>query len=195
MAITYLDISVRYIRDVELTPTAYVILGMVSREARSGYEIKAAVDNSTRFFWAASYGQIYPELKRLSEAGLLEGVDASRGERKRTVYAITDAGMAALTDWLRQPPQTSEMREEGLLKLFFADVLPPEDAIATLRTMRARRLELAARLRGMEPMTLEKDPFSLMVLQGGIEFNEWFADWCERMEERLLEAARPERSN
>ena len=96
---------------------------------------------------------------------------------------------------LRQPPQTSEMREEGLLKLFFADVLPPEDAIATLRTMRERRLELVARLRGMEPMTLEKDPFSLMVLQGGIEFNEWFADWCERMEERLLDAARPERSN
>ena len=133
---------------MELTPTAYVILGMVSREARSGYEIKAAVDNSTRFFWAASYGQIYPELKRLSEAGLVEGVDASRGERKRTVYAITDAGMAALTDWLRQPPQTSEMREEGLLKLFFADVLPPEDAIATLRAMRERRLELATRLRG-----------------------------------------------
>jgi PadR family transcriptional regulator AphA len=180
---------------VELTPTAYVILGMVSREARSGYEIKAAVDNSTRFFWAASYGQIYPELKRLSEAGLVEGVDASRGERKRTVYAITDAGMAALMDWLRQPPQTSEMREEGLLKLFFADVLPPEDAIATLRTMRERRLELAARLRGMEPMTLEKDPFSLMVLQGGIEFNQWFADWCERMEERLLSTAQPERSN
>jgi PadR family transcriptional regulator AphA len=180
---------------VELTPTAYVILGMVSREARSGYEIKAAVDNSTRFFWAASYGQIYPELKRLSEAGLIEGVDASRGERKRTVYAITNAGMAALTDWLRQPPQTSEMREEGLLKLFFADVLPTEDAIATLQVMRERRLELAAQLRGMEPMTLEKDPFSLMVLQGGIEFNEWFADWCERMEERLLDAARPERSN
>lgn len=180
---------------MELTPTAFVILGMVSREARSGYEIKAAVDNSTRFFWAASYGQIYPELKRLSEAGLVEGVDAPRGERKRTVYAITEAGMAALKDWLRRPPQTTEMREEGLLKLFFADVLPPEDAIATLRVMRERRLELAARLRGMEPTTLEKDPFSLMVLQGGIEFNEWFADWCERMEERLLDAARPERSS
>jgi DNA-binding PadR family transcriptional regulator len=180
---------------MDLSPTAYVILGMVSREARSGYEIKAAVDESTRFFWAASYGQIYPELKRLSKAGLLEGVDAPRGERKRTIYAITDAGMAALKDWLRQPPQTSEMREEGLLKLFFSGVLPPEEALATLRVMRERRLELAERLRGMEPETLEKDPFSLMVLQGGIEFNEWFADWCERMEDRLLAAAQAERSS
>jgi PadR family transcriptional regulator, regulatory protein AphA len=178
---------------VDLSPTAYVILGMVSREARSGYEIKAAVDGSTRFFWAASYGQIYPELKRLSEAGLVEGADAPRGERKRTVYAITDAGMEALTEWLRQPPQTAEMREEGLLKLFFSGVLPPENATATLRAMREQRRELAERLRGMESEAAEKDPFSLMVLQGGIEFNEWFADWCGRMEERLL-AASPERS-
>ena len=64
---------------MELSATAYVILGMVSREARSGYEIKALVDETTRFFWAASYGQIYPELKRLSAAGLVEGSDAPRG--------------------------------------------------------------------------------------------------------------------
>src|SRR5262245_6095980 len=65
-----------YISHMELSPTAYVILGMVSREPRSGYEIKGLVDDTTRFFWAASYGQIYPELKRLSTAGLIEGVDA-----------------------------------------------------------------------------------------------------------------------
>lgn len=184
---------------MELSPTAYVILGMVSREPRSGYEIKALVDDTTRFFWAASYGQIYPELKRLSAAGLIEGIDAPRGERKRTVYAITADGEGELRDWLRQPPQTIEMREEGLLKLFFAGVLPREQAAETLRSMREYRLGLSARLRAMEPGAQEKleqdDPFPLMVLQGGIEFNEWFADWCERMEARLLDPAPRERSN
>jgi DNA-binding PadR family transcriptional regulator len=185
---------------MELSPTAYVILGMVSREPRSGYEIKALVDDTTRFFWAASYGQIYPELKRLSGAGLIEGVDAPRGERKRTVYAITDAGLQALRDWLRQPPQTFELREEGLLKLFFSGVLPAEKATETLRAMREHRLEVAARLRAMEPKAQQKleqtdDPYPLMVLQGGVEFNEWFADWCERMEARLLGSAHAERSS
>ncbi|HEY6551679.1 MAG TPA: PadR family transcriptional regulator [Solirubrobacterales bacterium] len=184
---------------MEMSPTAYVILGMVSREPRSGYEIKALVDETTRFFWAASYGQIYPELKRLSEAGLVKGQDAPRGDRKRTVYAITANGEVALEDWLRQPPQTFEMREEGLLKLFFSGVLPPEQAAETVRWMREHRLGLAARLRDIEPKAEEKleqgDPFPLMVLQGGIEFNEWFADWCERMEARLLEPAPPERSS
>ena len=45
-----------------MSATAYVILGMFRGAPKSGYEIKAAVDDSTRFFWAASYGQIYPEL-------------------------------------------------------------------------------------------------------------------------------------
>src|SRR6478672_6222437 len=106
---------------------------MVSREARSGYEIKAAVDNSTRFFWAASYGQIYPELKRLSEAGLVEGADSPTGGRKRTVYKITAGGEEELVAWLRQAPEVFEMRDEGLLKLFFAEALPPAEAVEIVR--------------------------------------------------------------
>ena len=180
---------------MELSATAYVILGMVSKEARSGYEIKGVVDNTTRFFWATSYGQIYPELKRLAEAGLVEGTDTPTGGRKRTVYKITAAGETELRDWLRRPPETYEMREEGLLKLFFANVLPASDAVPILRAMREHRLAAAAQLRAMEPGAREKDdPFPLMVLEGGIEFTEWFADWCERMEQRLLADAPDERN-
>src|SRR3954452_24232142 len=169
-----------------LSPTAYVILGMVRKEPRSGYEIKALVDNSTRFFWAASYGQIYPELKHLAEAGLIVGSDSPTGGRRRTVYEITPDGEEELRAWLRQPPTTFEMREEGLLKLFFAGALPAVEAVEILRAMRAHRLAVNKQLRAMEPMAVEKDDlFPLTVLRGGIEFTEWFADWCERMEEQL----------
>ena len=181
---------------MELSPTAYVILGMVRRQPRSGYEIKAAVDNSTRFFWAASYGQIYPELKRLAEAGLVEGVDEPRGARRRTVYAITEAGEEALREWLRQPPQTYEMRDEGLLKLFFAEALPPTEAVEIVRSMRRHRLAVQERLQELEPKVIAKEaPLPLMVLRGGIEFNQWFIEWSERIEAQLLEPARKERSS
>ncbi len=173
-----------------LSPTAYVILGMVSTEPRSGYEIKAIVDKTVRFFWAASYGQIYPELKRLSEAGLIVGVDSPTGGRRRTVYEITADGEEELKAWLRQPPETFEMREEGLLKLFFAGVLPPEEAVEILRGMRAHRTEMNRQLRAMrEAKGEDKDAYGLMVLRSGIEFTEWFADWCGRMEAELLAAA------
>ncbi|MDX6633806.1 MAG: hypothetical protein QOF06_9 [Solirubrobacterales bacterium] len=180
----------------QLSATAYVILGFVRNEPRSGYEIKAVVDNSTRFFWAASYGQIYPELKRLSEAGLIVGSDVPTGGRRRTVYEITADGEEELRTWLRQEPETFEMRDEGLLKLFFADALPREEALEILRSMRARRLAVNEQLQVLKQMKGEiDDPFPMIVLQGGLEFTEWFADWCERMEARLLDSALDERSS
>ncbi len=123
-------------------------------------------------------------------------MDSPTGGRKRTVYKITAEGETALKGWLRQPPTTYEMREEGLLKLFFAGVLPREEAAEILAWMREHRLGLARRLRSMEPKALAKeDPFPLMVLRGGVEFNEWFAEWCERMERQLLDPAREQRSS
>jgi PadR family transcriptional regulator, regulatory protein AphA len=178
----------------KLSATAYVILGMVRKEPRSGYEIKALVDNSTRFFWAASYGQIYPELKSLAEAGLIIGSDSPTGGRRRTVYEITADGEEELRAWLRQKPKTFEMRDEGLLKLFFAGALPREEAVEILREMRAQRLAGHERLREIERMKGEiEDPFPTIVLQGGLEFTQWFADWCERMEQEILAAPKQRR--
>jgi DNA-binding PadR family transcriptional regulator len=179
---------------MELSATAYVILGMVRKEPRSGYEIKALVDNSTRFFWAASYGQIYPELKRLAEAGLIVGSERPTGGRKRTVYEITADGEAELRAWLRQPPQTVESRDEGLLKLFFAGALPQDEAVEILREMRAQRLAIHERLRAIREMKGEMDTFPRVVLEGGIELTKWLADWCERAEAEIL-ASPKERSS
>jgi PadR family transcriptional regulator, regulatory protein AphA len=176
-----------------LSSTAYVILGMVREQPRSGYEIKATVDGTTRFFWAASYGQIYPELKRLAEIGLVVGSDAPTGGRRRTVYEITADGEEELKAWLRQPPETYELREEGLLKLFFAAALQPQEAVEIVRSMRAHRLAANAQLRQMKPMAEEAchdDPYPLLVLESGIEFTEWFAEWCGRVEQRILDRAK-----
>jgi len=171
----------------ELSATAYVILGLVRERPRSGYEIKAAVDTSTRFFWAASYGQIYPELRRLAEAGLIAGSEAPTGGRRRTVYEITADGEAELRAWLRRPPRTFELRDEGLLKLFFAGALPREEAAAILREMRAYRLQMLRSLHEIEPHARAlDDPYPLLVLRSGIEFASWFADWCRRAEEEVL---------
>src|SRR3954447_13193226 len=90
------DISCRYM----LSPTARVILGMIRLGRRTGYEVKQLVDVSTRFFWAASYGQIYPELKRLEEARLVRSEDASTNGRARRAYELTEEGEQALDEWL-----------------------------------------------------------------------------------------------
>src|SRR3954452_17926087 len=113
------DISCRYMAAREPSPTAYVVLGMLRLGKRTGYDIKKLVDKSTRFFWAASYGQIYPELKRLEEAGLIRGEADPRDGRQRRAYELTKEGDEALDEWLRDPDDiTIDTRDSALLKLF-----------------------------------------------------------------------------
>lgn len=175
---------------VDLSPTAYVILGMLRNGPKSGYEIKSVVDHSTRFFWAASYGQIYPELKRLAAAGLVEGTEEPRGGRRRTVYRLTGRGEKALKGWLRRPPGTYELRDEGLLKLFFAGALPAGEAVELVRSIRNHHLGVAEQLREIEPKAMAAGGYPLIVLRGGIEYHEHFAGWCKRVEEQIIADAK-----
>jgi PadR family transcriptional regulator AphA len=162
----------------------YVILGALSLGPRSGYEIKQLVDRSTRFFWAASYGQIYPELRRLEADGLISGASEPRGERRRIVYQLTPDGREALRDWLLDPESLIEIRDEGLLKLFFADVLEPSEALALLHSLRARREAALARLREVERQGKALG-FPALVLEFGIGLQEWMVEWCSAAERRL----------
>src|SRR5277367_3820835 len=109
---------------MELKKGAYLVLGMIATGCRSGYEISKNAEITSRFFWAAGDGQIYPQLRRLAADGLIRGEREVRGEREKNVYELTDTGHDALREWLlSDEPAMWELRDEGLLKLFFADEL------------------------------------------------------------------------
>ncbi len=180
---------------MELSATAKVILGMLAARPRSGYEIKQLVDSSARFFWAASYGQIYPELKRLEAEGLITGNDSPQGARQRTVYRLTATGKRAAREWIERPPEVFEARDEGLLELFFAGSIDPGRTAEIARERAAMSAAKAAQLRAIEEMVdggrehegpaASPDAGSLTVLRYGIEMNEWAAEWFERAAVRL----------
>jgi DNA-binding PadR family transcriptional regulator len=175
---------------MELSATAKVILGMLAARPRSGYEIKQLVDSSARFFWAASYGQIYPELKKLEKAGLIAGDDSSTGARQRTTFRLTAEGKRAAREWINSPPEVLETRDEGLLKLFFAGAIDPRRAAEIARERAAISRAKAAQLRSIaeqvdrtgapEGAEAQPDAGSLTVLRYGIDASEWAADWFER---------------
>lgn len=175
---------------MELSSVGKVILGFLSRDDLSGYDIKLQVEESTRFFWAASYGQIYPELKKLEDAGLVEGTDTPHGGRARRVYRITDEGRVALAGWIMDTGSTVELRHEGLLKVFFADALESdEDRIAVLEGMaevhrrQVRELEAVESrgcLDGEAPDPDARPGSAGFVLRFGLDFHRWVVDWCEQ---------------
>jgi PadR family transcriptional regulator, regulatory protein AphA len=179
---------------MQLSRTGYVILGMVRLGRRTGYEIKSLVDVSTRFFWAASYGQIYPELKRLEEAGLLEGEDDPESGRRRRSHRLTEAGERALHDWLTSSePLEHELRDEGVLKFFFADALEPDERATLLRRMREQYEGVGQRLLEIRPGAQAArderggEEFAYLTLEWGISHAGFMADWCARMERRVKE--------
>jgi DNA-binding PadR family transcriptional regulator len=169
------------------TAVTPVVLGLLASGPLSGYDIKTIVDRSTRFFWAASYGQIYPELKRLEQESLIEGADASNGNRGRRIYELTPAGRQALVDWLLEDKTvTVELRDESLLMLFFADAVPFEQALMVLEGRKRGHEDFLKILREIQARPGGPDPtFVDLVLRWGIDFNEWGARWCQEQLERL----------
>ncbi|HEY5052105.1 MAG TPA: PadR family transcriptional regulator [Solirubrobacterales bacterium] len=134
---------------IKLSPTSYLVLGMVRLGIRSGYAIKKVADQSTQNFWPISLALVYPELARLEGAELLERRSDPRGGRARSAYTITDKGEAALGAWLRSPRVAPvQIRDEAMLRLFLADALGDEDQRTLIRALRERNRESKDALQG-----------------------------------------------
>jgi DNA-binding PadR family transcriptional regulator len=172
-----------------LSPTARIIIAFLGFGPRSGYDIKQSVEISTRFFWGASFGQIYPELRRLEEAGFVEM--ESEGARGRKVYRLTAAGRTALDEWLGGDSDLFQYRDEGLLRLFFSDLADPERALANVRRMREWREHAVAFFRSEIDPHAQEDVevgyrFTKRALEFGVAWLEAQAAWLAQLEDELV---------
>jgi PadR family transcriptional regulator AphA len=170
----------------ELTQTARVVLGMVAEGHSTGYAVKAEIERSTRLFWGASVGGIYPELKRLSAAGLVSVRDDPRGETRRHCYSVTASGREALAGWLTDEAEpVLEMRNEPLLRLRFAAVLAPEERLALVQRMRElyeRRIE---QLEAVVLADAFDDEFDRMTTDFALGLSRWAREWTVALEDRV----------
>ena len=95
------------------------------------YDLEQQVDLSLGHFWSFPHSPLYSEPARLAERGLVEESREQGGRRRRT-FTLTDAGRTALQDWLGEqgPPTATEIRDLGLLRLFFGGSARSEDDVA-----------------------------------------------------------------
>lgn len=181
---------------VSLPTAGYVILGMLGLGEGSGYDVKRRVHLSTRYFAMISDAQIYPLLDRLEGDGLVVGCSEPRGRRRRRVYALTEAGEQVLREWVgAEDPLALEMRDVGLLKLFFADALEPPQALAHVRAMKARSQRILGELRrGSAPAAGDLGGqgrrFPLHALGFGIAMHEAWVVYCDALEAELTEQSK-----
>jgi PadR family transcriptional regulator AphA len=128
-----------------LTPTSYLVLGLIAREGPSTpYDLKRHVTATIGHFWSFPHALLYKEPPRLKALGLLTE-EREGGGRRRRLFTITDPGRKALRAWLGRPArQPTELRDLGLLQLFFADLEPATTTLSIAQEQLAlHRTQLA----------------------------------------------------
>ena len=134
-----------------ISSSSQAILGLLSIEPMSGYDLGQNIRASVGHIWSESYGQIYPNLKKLAAEGLVSSkVEVQKGKPDRRVYSITQKGRDRLIGWLATPPQPEIPRNEMLLKLFFGSLASPAVLIGYVEQMVAQRRALLEKFTGIE---------------------------------------------
>ncbi|GEO47458.1 PadR family transcriptional regulator [Companilactobacillus kimchii] len=122
----------------------YMILGLLTRQPMTGYDIKQIFDKEKAEFWTAPFSQIYPELNRLLNKELISLVESTEINSRRKVYQLTKLGTDTFMDWLKLPlsPEITQLNNDDfILRLHF---LGKEqiDILKALLEMRERTLKL-----------------------------------------------------
>ncbi|MGA2848061.1 MAG: PadR family transcriptional regulator [Terracidiphilus sp.] len=136
-----------------------VLLGLLTIQSMSGYDLGQTIRGSVGHFWNESYGQIYPSLKSLASDGYVSSkTERQKGKPDRKIYSITKKGQERLARWLAVPPQPEIPRNELLLKIFFGVQTSPEILIGYMDRMLKNEREVLQELTRIEQEVLALNP-------------------------------------
>jgi DNA-binding PadR family transcriptional regulator len=166
----------------------HALLTALAERPGSGSELAARFDKSIGHFWQATHQQIYRELARLEEAGLVESgpEEATRG-RKRA-YRLLPAGRKELKRWIPQPAEPSAMRDELMVRLRAEATVGPTGLEKEIERRLMQHQEKLALYRAIEARDFPVAPadrekaLQHLVLKAGIRFE---MNWIELLREAL----------
>jgi DNA-binding PadR family transcriptional regulator len=169
-----------------------VILGLLSHEDLTGYDIKKRLDGAIGFFWKGSFGNIYPALTAMEKEGLVSKKKSSKtGGRERIPYHITKQGTKVLQAWLQEEQVSNELRYETLLKLHFGGAV---DRNVTIRNIQLFEEDVKRNLvvlkmykDNLEKVLDEEDHvFYYLTVTFGIDTYEAYLKWCAKAQKLLI---------
>ncbi len=104
----------------------YILLGFLMEYDQNGYQMKQHMALGTSNFMNASYGSLYPALKRLIGKGLIEAREAVENGKYTKIYSINENGREEFLNWLKVPAEVAPNAHDHLQKLYFYDFLDEE---------------------------------------------------------------------
>lgn len=178
----------------------YAILGLINREPMSGYDITREFNsNDLANFWYAKHSQVYPELARLMEEGLVTCEIVIQGEKlEKKVYSITETGKQQLQEWLmRDEPLEATPKDVFRLRMYFSDFMTPEQLKNHLSNQLQKHILKKKYLdeimltnhNNTAPAVGTKEFGDFMVLEGAIMREQSYIDWIEDCLKRCTASA------
>ncbi|MBQ0014473.1 MAG: PadR family transcriptional regulator [Oscillospiraceae bacterium] len=166
----------------------YAILGLVNREPMSGYDIKKAFeDRALTSFWHAEHSQIYPELKKLVEEGMLRFDTDIRGEQmEKKIYYITDQGHNEFLNWLKDDvPIERTFKDIFRLRTYYNESLTDDEYMKLLTSQLSQHTDKRNHLQKIMSEVFNNKPpkkgtpelGDYMVLDGAILREDAYIDW------------------
>ncbi|MDH6196470.1 DNA-binding PadR family transcriptional regulator [Mycobacterium frederiksbergense] len=158
-------------------------LGLLAQHPGSGYDLLKRFDKSMANVWPATQSQLYGELNKLADAGLIEV--SAVGPRGRKEYRVTPAGRTELLRWISDPADDPPARSAELLRVFLLGELPRDQARDHLLALAAHSETEVARLKELEASIpwaeTEADLYGHAALEYGLRFNAMQAEWARQL--------------
>jgi DNA-binding PadR family transcriptional regulator len=175
-----------------LGATSYVVLGLVSLRPRAGHELARYAERSIGNFFALTRSQVYVELDRLRELGLLEATEVAQEHLPtKRVYEITAEGDVVLGEWLENAPlDPDRQRNLFLVRVFFGDRMSPARLEAILDEYEAQASARRDRLREVVDRLLDRPQaaFRRATALFGVRREQAKLDWIAEVRPLLLAA-------
>ncbi|NJM64619.1 MAG: PadR family transcriptional regulator [Acaryochloris sp. RU_4_1] len=166
---------------------SHAILATLLGRPCSGYDLRKQFEGSVGFFWQASFQQIYRELSKLEEQGLLSSETVHQQNRPdKKIFQVTEAGAEYLKFWMAEPGNMAPLRDDLLVKVFAGFLVPKQILLAELKQHQTQHQDRLAVYRQIEvkffpdPESLPMaEKFRYLTLQNGIHHELAWLAWCE----------------
>jgi DNA-binding PadR family transcriptional regulator len=162
-------------------------LGLLAQQPGSGYDLLKTFEKSMANVWPATQSQLYGELNKLADAGLIEVTDI--GPRGRKEYRITAAGRAELQRWVMSPEDDPPFRDASLLRVFLLGEVDADQASRHLTAVAEHADAEVKRLQALSDSIDWTDGDSLFFGRAALEFglraNAMEAQWARWVIEQL----------
>ena len=148
-----------------------IVLGFLMEKSMTGYEIKKNMEQSTSFFFNTSFGNIYPTLKKLEEAGHVAGSEEIINGKLNKSYTITESGKGLFMEWLENHSEIGMIRDDALCRMFFFSHLDREKKEKELISYLAKLSEQIKILKSIKVKNNSKvDEWKIKSLDFGIDY-------------------------